>query len=322
MVPSSPLNVRNPDGAAVLARRAPRPWSGRSALAAVLGAVVVPLALMVAAGAAQSEVHVVEHSGDLLLNSGRPYVPHPAGVDDYNLYLPGMALFGIAHALFGGTAFADARVWFCAVFLVSMLVAGWRSGRNSPGPGGGSGGRAVVLPAAFPAVALPLVVGGVDLPVIGLMCLGLALAGRGGTGTAAGPAMGAAAALKWTAWPLLPVGLVLLAVTAGRRAAVRAGVVAVLVAASAVVPAALADPHAFVEHVVLFPLGEAGCALLWRARCPGICWRRTCPAVPPSPWPRSWPPPAVWGCRWRYGRPGPFSRRRTGWRSGWGWRCA
>ncbi|MER5940926.1 hypothetical protein ABT121_26780 [Streptomyces sp. NPDC001928] len=75
-------------------------------------------------------------------------------------YLPGMALFGIPHALFGGTAFADARVWFCAVFLVSMLVAGRRSGRNSPGPGGGSGGRAVVLLAAFPAVALPLVVDG------------------------------------------------------------------------------------------------------------------------------------------------------------------
>ncbi|WP_261989595.1 glycosyltransferase 87 family protein [Streptomyces sp. uw30] len=244
--------------AAELARRAPRPWSGRSALAAVLGAVVVPLALMVAAGAAQSEVYVVERSGALLLDSGSPYVPHPVGVDDYNPYLPGMALFGIPHALFDGTAFADARVWFCAVFLVSLLVAGRRSGRNSPGPGGGSGGRAVVLLAAFPAVALPLVVGGVDLPVIGLMCLGLALAGRGGTGAAAGLAMGAAAALKWTAWPLLPVGLVLLAVRAGRRAAVRAGVVAVLVAALAVVPAALADPHAFVEHVVLFPLGEGG----------------------------------------------------------------
>lgn len=38
----------------------------------------------------------------------------------------------------------------------------------------------------------------------------------------------------------------------------RAVVVAVLVAALAVVPVALADPHAFVEHVVLFPLGEGG----------------------------------------------------------------
>lgn len=70
--------------------------------------------------------------------------------------------------------------------------------------------------------------------------------------------MGAAAALKWTAWPLLPVGLVLIAVTAGRRTAVRTTATALLTAAAAVVPAALADPHAFVEHVVLFPLGGGG----------------------------------------------------------------
>lgn len=251
--------------AAELARRAPRPWSGRSAVTALLGSVVVPLALLMTVGAAQSEVHVVEHSGSLLLDSGSPYVPHPAGVDDYNPYLPGMALFGIPHALFGGTPLADARVWFCAVFLVSMLVAARRTGRGCVGadgkprgPAGKSMAGAVLALAAFPAVSLPLAVGGVDLPVIGLMCLGLALAGRGGSGTAAGLAMGAAAALKWTAWPLLPVGLVLLAMTAGRRAALRAGAVAVLVAAPAVVPVALADPHAFVEHVVLFPLGEGG----------------------------------------------------------------
>ena len=115
---------------------------------------------------------------------------------------------------------------------------------------------------SFPAVALSLAVGGVDLPVIGLMCLGLAPAGRVGSaprpGVAAGLAMGAAAALKWTAWPLLPVGLALTAVTAGRRTAVRATVTAVLTSAAAVVPAALADPRAFVEHVVLFPLGKGG----------------------------------------------------------------
>jgi hypothetical protein len=191
--------------AAGLARRSPSPWSRRSAVAALVGSVVVPLTLMVAVGAAQSEVHVVEHSGGLLLNSGSPYVPHPAGVDDYNPYLPGMALFGIPHALWGGTPLADARVWFCAAFLACMLVAAAPSrgsGRNflSRGrtSGKGKGGaaheasttNAVLLLAAFPAVALPLAVGGVDLPVIGLMCLGLALAGRGGSGTAAGLAMG------------------------------------------------------------------------------------------------------------------------------------
>jgi uncharacterized membrane protein len=75
---------------------------------------------------------------------------------------------------------------------------------------------------------------------------------------AVGVALGAAAALKWTAWPPLPVGSALLAVTAGRRAAVCAGVTALAVSGLAVVPSTLADPHAFDEHAVLFPLGAAG----------------------------------------------------------------
>lgn len=117
-------------------------------------------------------------------------------------------------------------------------------------------------------MALPLAVGGDDLPVIGLMCLGLAPAGRAGSGpgpgpgpdagVAAGPATGAAASLKWTAWRLLPVTLVLIAVTAGRSTAVRAAATALLTTAAAVIPVAPADLHAFVEHVVLFPLGKGG----------------------------------------------------------------
>lgn len=43
-----------------------------------------------------------------------------------------------------------------------------------------------------------------------------------------------------------------------RLAAVRAAVTALAVAAAGVVPFALVDPPAFVEHVVLFPLGAAG----------------------------------------------------------------
>ncbi|MDH6453108.1 MULTISPECIES: glycosyltransferase 87 family protein [unclassified Streptomyces] len=251
------------------ARRDSRAWHRAGTWAAVLGAVLVPLVVLVVSGAAQSEVGVVERSGALLLHTGSPYLPHPAHTVDYDPYLPGMALFGLPRALFGDGPLSDARVWFCLTFLACMFFTARRPAVRRPAGGRPTGGRladgrgpasvsAVALLAAFPAVALPLAVGGVDLPVVGLMCLSLALAGRGGSGTAAGVAMGAAAALKWTAWPLLPVGLVLLAVTAARRTALRAALAALSVAALAVVPVALADPHAFVEHVVLFPLGEGG----------------------------------------------------------------
>ncbi|MEU0408821.1 glycosyltransferase 87 family protein [Streptomyces griseorubiginosus] len=250
--------------AAVLAVRNSPGWRRAAAWAALLGAVLVPLAVLVVSGDAQSEVGVVERSGALLLHSGSPYLPHPVHTVDYDPYLPGMALFGVPRALFGPGPLTDARVWFCLTFLTCMYFAARGNGggvvrrRQFAAGSGSTPVHPVLLLAAFPAVALPLAVGGVDLPVVGLMCLSLALAGRGGSGTAAGLAMGAAAALKWTAWPLLPVGLVLLAVTAGRRPALRAAVAALSVAASAVVPVALADPHAFVEHVVLFPLGEGG----------------------------------------------------------------
>lgn len=247
-------------GAAVLACRAPYPWGRGSALAAVAGSTLLPLTALMILGMAQAEVGVVERSGSLLLGSGSPYVPHPVDVGDFNPYLPGMALFGLPHALLGDTPLADARLWFAAVFLAAMASAARaRYATDVPDPRGSLGpaprGNAALLLACFPAVALPLAVGGVDLPVIGLICLGLALAGRGGSG---GAAMGAAAALKWTAWPLLAVGLALIAATAGRRAALRAAGTALLVAAVAVLPCVLVDPQAFVEHVVLFPLGASG----------------------------------------------------------------
>lgn len=256
--------------AAVLAHRASRPWGRLSSAAAVTGSVLVPLLFLVADGSRQMEVEVVERSGALLLDSGSPYVPDPAQLRDYNPYLPAMALFGLPRAVLGAGPLADARLWFAAAFLGAMALAavvplgrrGVRGTSCRPGAGGARGGQgrstgnALLWLAAAPAVALPLAVGGVDLPVIGLMCLALTLAGRGGSGVAAGLALGAAAALKWTAWPLLPVGLALLTVTAGRRAAVRAAATAVTAAALAVLPVALADPRTFTEHLLLFPLGE------------------------------------------------------------------
>ncbi|MFE2942768.1 hypothetical protein ACFXKG_27495 [Streptomyces sp. NPDC059255] len=129
------------------------------AVVAATGAVALPLLLLVATDRAQLEADVVRRSGELLTATGNPYVPEPRELADYNPYLPGMALLG---ALPG-----DVRWWLGAAFLAALS----RAVRRGP---------MVVAIAACPLVALPLAVGSADLPVTGLMCLGLALAGQAG----------------------------------------------------------------------------------------------------------------------------------------------
>lgn len=245
---------------------------------ALAGAVPLPLLWLLAVDLAQLEARVVARSAGLLLAEGTPYLQHPVAPEDFNPYLPGMAVFGLPEALAGPGPLTDPRLWMGAAFLGALAFALPAGDRSAP----------LRWIAACPLVALPLAVGGVDLPVAGLMCLGLALAGRGRAG-AAGLALGAAAALKWTAWPAIPVAVALLAAasrstSAGRpadggegrgdsrrpavrreglggsrrpadRAAARCGLVALLTAAALVLPAALRDPGAFRAHVVDFPLG-------------------------------------------------------------------
>ncbi|MFG3403893.1 hypothetical protein [Streptomyces sp. NPDC048142] len=188
--------------AAVLVARGRSPRTAGAV--AVAGAVLLPLLVLLAVDRAQLEVDVVARSAGLLLSEGTPYPERPAVPEDFNPYLPGMAAFGIPEAVAGTGPFTDPRLWMGAAFLGAFalaLPAGSRSGWS----------RWI---AACPLVALPLAVGGVDLPVAGLMCLGLARAGQGRAGPA-GLALGLAAALKWTAWPAVPVALALLAAASG-----------------------------------------------------------------------------------------------------------
>ncbi|MFB6890680.1 glycosyltransferase 87 family protein [Kitasatospora sp. NPDC056327] len=234
----------------------PRRAAARAGAAAgLLGAVLVPLVVLVLQGRHQSEVMVVERSARLLFTTGSPYLPHPETVTDFNPYLPAMSLFGVPHALLGdGNAFVrlagDARIWFAAAFVVCLLVS-WRLLRPTRD-------RAPLLPLAVltasPLVALALVGGGVDLPLIGLCCLAMALAERDRT-IAAGLVLALAGTLKWTVWPALPVAVLLLWRLYGRRPAARAGLTALGAASAVVVPYALARAEELREQVVRFPLG-------------------------------------------------------------------
>ncbi|MEV7174025.1 glycosyltransferase 87 family protein [Streptomyces sp. NPDC093224] len=254
--------------AALIAARSPTPWARTPAVVAVTGAAAVPLLYLSLIGRAQMEVGVVERAAELLFSTGTPYSPTPQAVRDFNPYLPGMALFGIPALLFGDTPFASARVWFLVAFLaavagaVRVLTGGGilPAGRSGPAPapvagtGTGAGLTGALWLVACPVVALPLSIGGVDPPVIGLLCLALAFTQRGRAGRA-GLVVGVAAALKWTAWPAIPVIVAVLAVRGGRRAALRCAAAALGPAALTIVPAVLIDTGAFYQNVVLYPLG-------------------------------------------------------------------
>ncbi|WP_327074562.1 hypothetical protein OG196_33040 [Kitasatospora purpeofusca] len=274
--------------AAVAVLVLPRRWARAGSVAvALLGAVLVPLLVLVVGGQGQSEVAVIERSGELLLRHGTPYLAEPRTVAEYTPYLPGMALFGLPRALFGTDGWparvaGDARLWCAAAFLGCLAAAALPT-RHRPGRPGvtaalratvaaavtaaRTGALPAVLPAALPrvlavaalvaspVVALPLSVSGVDLPLAGLCVLALALAGRARP-VAAGWALALACALKWTAWPAVAVVVALLAATTGRRAALRAAVTAAAGTAALVLPSALRSPGPLLQQVFAFPTGR------------------------------------------------------------------
>ncbi|MBB4927836.1 glycosyltransferase 87 family protein [Kitasatospora kifunensis] len=249
--------------AAAVAGLVPRRAAARSVLPALVGAVLLPLLYLALTGRAQSEVGVIERSTQLLIHTGSPYLTDPQQVTDYNPYLPGMALFGLPRAVLGnGTPLTallgDARIWCAAALLGCLLL-----GRGVSGPGRDdrpverpSVNTALAALIASPVLALPLCVSGVDLPLIGLCCLGPALATRGRY-IAAGVLLALACSLKWTAWPALPVALAALAALHGARAAGRCAGVALVGAALLILPSALRTPHAMAEQVLAFPTGRA-----------------------------------------------------------------
>jgi phosphatidylinositol alpha-1,6-mannosyltransferase len=285
---------------ALAALIANRRWASRVVTVVnLVGAVLVPLVVLAADNNFQSEVGVVQRSASYVLSAGRVYLPHPVGRFDYNPYLPGMSVFGMPHQLltrrptrgFSHTVLnviGDPRFWFAAVFLVSLLIS-WRLLRRhhasadpeaaGTGTPGSARGRLAELHAplaliGWPVVALPLCVSGVDLPIVGLTCLTLAIAATG-RGALAGVAAAAAGALKWTAWPLLPVAVVLVASRRGARQAVICLVSGLVGLAVSIVPFAVFDADDLLRQVFGFPLGLGSVRTPASSPLPGhLLWDR------------------------------------------------
>ncbi len=224
-------------------------------LLSVAGALVFPMFLNAADGQKQPEVSVIARSAKQLVNDHSPYqsAASLATVHDpnaYNPYLPVMALFGIPRALFGSHVITDPRVWFGLAFLVVFWFALRAAGaRNSV--------RWTVFVAASPVIAFELAVGGTDIPILALMCLGFALLWRRPRLVLAGITLGLASAAKATAWPAVIVAAVLIGQREGRRQVLIFLGSAVASCVAIVGPVAFLWPSALVDNTILFPLGLA-----------------------------------------------------------------
>jgi hypothetical protein len=225
-------------------------------IAALLGALVVPLSVMAARHLRQPEVDVVARSASMLIHQGTPYasaasLANTTDPNAYNPYLPVMALFGLPRALFGTGALTDPRIWFGLVFLVVFAWA-LRAG------GARDAWRWTVLVVASPVIALELAVGGTDVPMVAFLSLGFGLLATTTTRRVAlaGVALGIAAGMKATAWPGLAVAIVMLAARDGWRVASRFALVAAAVAAVCIGPF-LTDPKPLYVNTIKFPLGLA-----------------------------------------------------------------
>jgi hypothetical protein len=255
-------------------------------LIGLAGAVVIP-----AIGwPGSDEPGVVARAAVLLLHHGSPYLPsgQVLSAASYNPYLPAMSLFGLPQAAGLRGLLGDPAWWLAAasvalaaaVFVMSLPPRAWRRG-----PGRETVARNTALALLSPVLALPIALGTTDTPIIALACLALACASRPagrpaagrsgpGAGDPPGPtpsrwitwtglaavAIGAACAMKATAWPGLPVIGAMIATREGVRAAARFAATALgtaLVLIAALAPALLGQPAAFADNVVAYPLGLA-----------------------------------------------------------------
>ena len=230
-------------------------------LLSLVGALAAPLTWLATRVAPTAEVTVLSQSASLLLHHGTPYLP--AGQLDswlsYNPYLPVMAVFGMPRALGARGLFADPRLWLTAVSIALIFAAFTVAAAHRHCDSCRYGVLlSTVFIAASPVIAFPLAVGITDPPVIALMFLTLALIAKPSGVMRAAAALGVAAAMKATAWPAVPVFAAMLAARDGLKNAWRFVGITVLVGGALAVlmaPAAMADPYAFFQNTVLFPLG-------------------------------------------------------------------
>lgn len=276
-------------------------WAGNRGAAArmrltgfvILAAAVLPLIVEVRwrhaglTASAQPEVEVIERTGQLLSQGQSPYqsyyregvlvhgVPGRPEWLSFFPYLPLMAVFGLpAAGVDVSTLLSDARVAMTVATMTVAVLALW----CAPVLPGVKVRLAQIL-LALPTGAVFLATGGDDMPVLALMLLAVVAWQRGWWAVSA-TALGLAASLKLTAWPLALAVLAAGIVTGQRNARRTAGLTGLIVAA-AVTPFVLRDPRAVMANVLAYPLGLTGASSPAASALPGHLLHLAAPDLTP-----------------------------------------
>jgi len=245
--------------AALLLRFGRHWWPGLAV--ALLGGLAGPFLFLAAWEADPAEVTVMSRGAAHLLAHGTPYLPTSQLTQwtSYNPYLPLMDLFGLPRAGLHGVI-GDPRI-YTSLVTIALLAASFAI--MSPHkvstcrPCRDRVARITAIAVASPVIAFPLALGITDPPVIAMTILALAFLSRGWLLRTA-LAVAAACALKYTAWPLVPVFAVMAWARYSPRDAVRFTVTALVSAAAlalAAAPNALSNPGSIVANTLDYPLG-------------------------------------------------------------------
>ncbi len=249
-------------GAAVILLWRGRGWTPALLLSVAL-ALIAPLISLSATWPLTAGTLVIGRSAELLLRDGLPYLQQEqlSSWLSYNPYLPVMAIFGMPRAA-GLTGLAGhPAMWMALVTIAVLTVAAWfivpHQAARCP-ECRRDVLRFTAFAAASPVIALNLAVMTTDPPVLALMLLSFALAARPSMALRAGLVLGVACALKFTAWPEIPVVAAMFWSRDSARAAGRftaSSVITAVVLIAAMAPVAFIKPSAIIQNAVLFPLG-------------------------------------------------------------------
>lgn len=234
------------------------------ALGVLAGAALAPVGHQVAlrAGAdpskhAQSHTIITEESARALLDGENPYSfdysrgplsSWERGVRTHFPYMPGMIAFGLSRGVLGDGGAGDARILFVLAGLSIFALAAlwWKASRDR-------WLLALQILVILPTGSVLLSGGGHEFPVLALMFLSLVLLDRERY-RGSGVALGAAMAIKQTAWVLFPFWLAAIVRRGGFSMAKRAVMPLAAIASAVILPLLFWDPGAFIEDAVRFPL--------------------------------------------------------------------